>query len=118
LPPEERREAIAELKSDGHSNREIAKLVGVGESTVRNDLSAQNCAQVKETSNKTNGADNVPAQNCALIEADPEDDDDDADDDDINDDMSPKEIAHGPVKAAPADAFSASDERFALTLLS
>ncbi len=42
---EERREAITELKQEGHSNRESGNILGNAEGTVRNDLKgAQNCA--------------------------------------------------------------------------
>jgi transposase-like protein len=82
MPPEERREAVAELKCEGHSNREIAKLIGVDETTVRRDL-APNGAASRELPNETNERDEDVAPNGAPSESEPEtDEDDDVGDDD------------------------------------
>lgn len=43
LTRHDRQEAVKSLTADNHSNREIADILGVAESTVRNDR-AQNCA--------------------------------------------------------------------------
>ena len=62
LSPPERLDAIVQLKEEGHSNRDIAKFLGVSEGTVRN---AQNYASKEENTNKNN-ADAIPtAQNYA-----------------------------------------------------
>jgi DNA-binding NarL/FixJ family response regulator len=55
LSIEERREAVLELKANGHSNRETAEILGVREGTVRNDLGAQNCADEEQKADKDNG---------------------------------------------------------------
>jgi transposase-like protein len=39
---EERRAAVAELSSEGQSTREIAETLGVGKSTIADDIAAQN----------------------------------------------------------------------------
>jgi hypothetical protein len=46
LARDDRREAVKELKAEGHSNVEIGKVLGVAEGTVRNDMASadsQNC---------------------------------------------------------------------------
>lgn len=55
LSPNERRDLIAELKADGHSNRKIADIVGLDEKTVRSDVAsgAENSAP------ETNGAQQI-----------------------------------------------------------
>jgi hypothetical protein len=52
------------LKSEGHSNREIAKLIGVGETTVRRDA-APNGAPQDEKPSKSKTAPNGHAPNGA-----------------------------------------------------
>ena len=42
LSVEERQPAVAELKAQGHSNREVAQIVGVDKETVRRDLGGAN----------------------------------------------------------------------------
>ncbi len=50
LTVEQRREVVAALRGEGHSTRAIAGALGVGDGTVRNDLSAgaQGCAPDSE----------------------------------------------------------------------
>lgn len=47
----ERREAVLELKAEGHNNSEIADVLGVGEATVRRDL--------ENSSNGDNAEENI-----------------------------------------------------------
>ena len=42
LSIEERRQAAMELAAEGHSQRQIGKVLGVGKSTVNDDLAVQN----------------------------------------------------------------------------
>lgn len=65
----ERAKAVEELKAEGLTNRETAKVLGVAEGTVRNDLGAQNCAPDNEKSNQNN---EDSAQNCAPEKPKPE----------------------------------------------
>jgi hypothetical protein len=82
LSAPERRQAVTELKEEGHTNREIAKAIGVDESTVRADLSAGNPAPRKKNGSKNNHDDEDTAGNPA-----PDDDDDE--------EMTPEEVEIG-----------------------
>lgn len=83
----ERRDAVAELKAEGASNREIAGVLGVAEGTVRNDAAAQNCAPADEDAAPDQAFDEENAQNYAPsglilddgIDPDPFDPDEDQD---------------------------------------
>jgi protein gp37 len=62
-----RREAVAELAAEGQSNREIAKVLGVDETTVRRDLpeNAANAAAAEEKPSKSKGGRGGDAGNAA-----------------------------------------------------
>jgi N6-adenosine-specific RNA methylase IME4 len=65
----ERIPAAIELKADGQSNREIAAVLGVDESTVREDLRAGNPAHSEKKASATNGRDDEAAGNPAPLDA-------------------------------------------------
>jgi hypothetical protein len=65
----ERREAVKQLTGEGHSNREIASIVRMKESTVRNDKNAQSCAPIGKNFSSNNGHEVEDAQNCAPLDA-------------------------------------------------
>jgi hypothetical protein len=52
---DERRDAVLQLMEEGYSNREIAKILGVDESTVREDKHAENPAPSLDGANEVNG---------------------------------------------------------------
>jgi 16S rRNA G966 N2-methylase RsmD len=62
LTMEARKIAAIEMKANGESNRKIAKVLGVAEGTVRNDLAAQNYAEQESGSPDS---ETETAQNCA-----------------------------------------------------
>lgn len=66
LPIEERREAVKELAAQGESNVAIAEVLGVAESTVRNDKESQSCDPTKRKPKKDNAPRDDDSQNCEL----------------------------------------------------
>jgi hypothetical protein len=60
----ERRAAVQELIANGHSNVVIGEVLGVAESTVRNDLASQNCEASPQNANENNVPKNDASQNC------------------------------------------------------
>jgi transposase len=69
LSMSDRREAVKELANDGHSNREIATVIGVDESTVREDKRAGNPARQNGKQSKPHDAEGDTAGNPAPAEA-------------------------------------------------
>jgi IS30 family transposase len=62
----DRRDAVKQLADEGLSNRDIGDVIGVAESTIRNDRgAAQNYARASEKSNDFNAPSGGPAQNYA-----------------------------------------------------
>ena len=72
---EERREAVLQLTEEGYSNREVAGVLGVGETTVRRDQAPPNGATFPDGRNGINDLSNDDAPNGAPSA----DDDDDFD---------------------------------------
>lgn len=71
----DRREAVRELKADGHSNRETAEVLGVGEATVRRDTAPNGAADSQKPSGNNgsgapNGAPTPPVDAVAILAAD------------------------------------------------
>jgi hypothetical protein len=66
LSVSERREAVQELKKEGHSNRDVAAIVGVDEATVRRHGAANDAAAPKKPSKSkavsSDGAANAAAR--------------------------------------------------------
>jgi transposase len=60
----DRREAVKELTDEGHSNREIAEIIGVSDQTINND--AKNLAPEGPKSKETP---TDPANNLAPLDA-------------------------------------------------
>jgi hypothetical protein len=79
MQPIERLEAITELKANGHTNREIAKVLGVDHQTVNNDLRGENSPPRTEKAGKNNNELNDSGENSPL------------DDDDEIPELTPKE---------------------------
>jgi hypothetical protein len=67
LAVEERRQAVAELKAEGDSTRDIASTIGVSDITVRRDMDATNVAPAEPT---TSGQVEAIATNVALAPLD------------------------------------------------
>lgn len=65
LAIEDRKAVVAELKAQGCSNREIARVLGVDESTVRADQGAGNPADEEKKKKKNNGGHDHDAGNPA-----------------------------------------------------
>jgi len=65
----ERREAVMELATQGESNRSIAQIVGIDESTVRDDRRAGNPARAGQEAQEISGHDDKGAGNPAPIDA-------------------------------------------------
>jgi len=67
----ERKEVVAELAVEGHSNREIAAVIGTDETTVRRDRDAANAARQDEKFNEIEDVGINTAANAATIDAIP-----------------------------------------------
>jgi hypothetical protein len=63
----DRREAVAQLTTEGYSNREIAGVVGVDPETINRDQRAANAATTEKNDSKDEGGDDAPAANAAPI---------------------------------------------------
>jgi hypothetical protein len=74
---EERRDAVLQLTADGHSNREIANVLGVDEGTVRHDKAEENSAPLSHSHNEINGLFDGDAENSAFYGVEAEADEDD-----------------------------------------
>jgi transposase len=68
----DRQEAVKELAAKGHSQREIAELVGVNEKTVRRD--AANAAPEEKITREIEGETEASAANAAPSKATDDDD--------------------------------------------
>jgi hypothetical protein len=69
LARDDRREAVKELKAEGHSNVEIGKVLGAAESTIRNDVASadsQNCEASEKTHSEIGAASSTSSQNCEV----------------------------------------------------
>jgi hypothetical protein len=62
----ERIKAVEELKAEGHSGRDIASVLGVGETSVRR-ASTPSGAPDNKTANENNSADEAVAPNRAPV---------------------------------------------------
>jgi hypothetical protein len=71
LEIEARREAVLELSQEGHSNREIAGVLGVDEGAVRNDKGAEKSAPSSNGHNENNWLDSKGAENSAAPQRSP-----------------------------------------------